>query len=69
MKVIVIYETYKNDRQLDDERYIGEFNSLKEAKYFLETKYSTKTSLANLSKMIKTKGTINKKYKVFKMNF
>lgn len=67
--MIVIYEMFVNDNNKDDERYIGYFDSLKEAKYFLETKYDTKTSIANLSKMIKKKGVINKKYKIFKMNF
>ena len=67
--MIVIYEIFTNDNNKEDERNIGDFNSLKEAKYFLESKFETKTSLANLSKMIKNKGTINKKYKIFKINF
>lgn len=67
--MIVIYEIFKNDNDMEDERNIGDFDSLKEAKYFLETKYDTKTSIANLSKMIKKKGIINKKYKIFKINF
>ena len=45
--MIVIYEIFKNDNDMEDERNIGDFDSLKEAKYFLETKYDTKTSIAN----------------------
>lgn len=67
--MIVIYEIFNNDDNKEDERNIGDFDTLKEAKYFLETKFDTKTSIANLSKMIKKKGTINKKYKIFKINF
>lgn len=66
--MIVIYEIFDNDGK-EDERNIGDFNTLKEAQYFLQTKFDTKTSIVNLSKMIKTKGTINKKYKIFKINF
>ena len=67
--MLVIYEKFINENDMEDERNIGDFDTLKEAKYFLEEKYGTKTSISNLSKMIKRKGTINKKYKIFKYNF
>lgn len=67
--MIVIYEIYKSENDLEDERNIGDFKTLKEAKYFLENKFDTKTSIANLSKTIKKKSTLNKKYKIFKINF
>ena len=66
--MIVIYEIFNNDGK-QDERNIGDFNSLKEAQYFLQTKFNTKTTIANLSKNIKNEGIINKKYKIFKINF
>lgn len=68
-KMIVIYEIFTNEFDELDERNIGDFDTLREAKYFLENKFDTKTSIANLSKMIQRKGTINKKYKIFKINF
>lgn len=67
--MIVVYELFKNDRNLDDERNIGNFDTLKETKMFLEDKFDTITSLANLSKSIKKKSIINKKYRIYKMNF
>ena len=67
--MIVIYELIKNERNMDDERNIGDFDTLKAAQMFLRDKFDTKTSIANLSKIIKKKGTINKKYKVYKINF
>jgi hypothetical protein len=36
-------------------------------KIFLEEKCNTKTSLANLSKIIRNKGTISKRYKIYKI--
>lgn len=65
--MLVVYELIKNERMLDDERNIGNFKTLREVKYFLENKFDTKTSIPNISKIIKNKGTINKKYKVFKI--
>ena len=65
--MIGIYELYKNERNIDDELHLWGCDSLKEAKYFFENKLNTKTSLANLSKMIKNKGIINKKYKIYKI--
>lgn len=64
--MIVIYEVFDNDG-VEDERNIGDFNSLKEAQYFLQTKFDTKTSVQNLSKILKTKGKIKNKYKIFKI--
>ena len=58
--MIVIYEVFDNDG-VEDERNIGDFNSLKEAQYFLQTKFDTKTSVQNLSKILKTKGKIKNK--------
>lgn len=65
--MLVIYEMYKNDRNIDDEKQIWGCDSLKEAKYFFENKLDTKTSTQNISKIIKNKGLINKKYRVFKI--
>ena len=67
--MLVIYEKFINDNDMEDERNIGDFDTLKEAQYFLEHKFDTKTSISNLSKTLKRKGTINKKYKIFKYNF
>ena len=67
--MIVIYEKFINEDGVEDERNIGDFDSLKEAQVFFSTKRDVKTSIANLSKTIKKKGVINKKYKIFKINF
>ena len=66
MYMIVLYELYVNDGK-EDEINIGDFNTLKEAQYFLKTKFDVVTSIANLSKNIKNKGIIDKKYKIFKI--
>ena len=66
--MIVIYEIFINNNNKEDELNIGDFDTLKEAKYFLEIKRDVKTSIVNLSKNIKRKGTIAKKYKIFKIN-
>ncbi len=66
--MLVVYEKFKNNMNNDDERNIGDFETLKEIKMFLETKFDTKTSISNISKIIKKKGTINKKYKIYKIN-
>ena len=66
--MLVVYEKFKNNMNNDDARNIGDFETLKEIKMFLETKFDTKTSISNISKIIKKKGTINKKYKIYKIN-
>ena len=66
--MLVVYEKFKNNMNNDDERNIGDFETLKEIKMFLETKFDTKTSISNISKIMKNKGTINKKYKIYKIN-
>lgn len=65
--MIVIYELFKNENYMEDERNIGDFDTLKEAKYFFKTKLDTETSISNLSKTIKEKGIINKKYRIYKI--
>ena len=65
--MIVIYELHINNRNQEDELNLFDCDSLKEAKYFFEFKLGVKTSLNNLSKHIKTKGIINKKYKIYKI--
>ena len=65
--MIVIYETHINNNSKEDELNLFDCDSLKEAKFFFETKLGIKTSLTNLSKHIKTKGTINKRYKIYKI--
>lgn len=65
--MLVIYELHINDRNKEDELNLFDCDSLKEAKYFFEYKLGVKTSLRNLSKQIKTNGTINKRYKIYKI--
>lgn len=66
--MIVIYEIFINNNNKEDECNIGDFNTLKETQKFLENKRDIKTSIVNISKSIKRKGTIAKKYKIFKIN-
>lgn len=66
MYMICLYELYVNNGK-EDEINVADFSTLKEAQYFLKTKYDIKTSIANLSKNMKNEGTINKKYKIFKI--
>ena len=65
--MLVIYELHINNKNQEDEMSLFDCDSLKEAKYFFEYKLGVKTSLTNLSKQIKTNGTINKKYKIYKI--
>lgn len=65
--MLVVYELHINNMNKEDELCLFDCNSLKEAKYFFETKLKIKTSLNNLSKHIKNCGTINKKYKIYKI--
>lgn len=65
--MLVIYELHINNKNQEDEMNLFDCDSLKEAKFFFENKLGVKTSLTNLSKQIKTKGTINKKYKIYKI--
>ena len=65
--MIVIYELHINDNNSEDELNLFDCDSLKEAKFFFETRLGVKTSLTNLSKHIRTSGTINKKYKIYKI--
>ncbi len=65
--MLVIYELHINNKNQEDEMNLFDCDSLKEAKYFFEYKLGVKTSLTNLSKQIKTNGTINKKYKIYKI--
>ncbi|MBR1386400.1 MAG: hypothetical protein IJ568_06185 [Bacilli bacterium] len=65
--MLVIYELHTNNRNKEDELCLFDCDSLKEARYFFELKLGVKTSLTNLSKQIKTNGTINKKYKIYKI--
>ena len=65
--MIVIYELHINSENQEDELNLFDCDSLKEAKYFFEYKLGVKTSLLNLSKHIRNNGTINKKYKVYKI--
>ena len=67
--MLVIYELFTNENGKEDERNVADCDTLKEIKSVLENKFDTKTSIANLSKIVKRKGIINKKYKVFKINF
>lgn len=67
--MIVIYELYINERNQEDEINLFDCDSLKEAQYFFEFKLGVKTSLKNLSKHTKNNGTINKKYKIYKIKF
>lgn len=66
MNILVVYEIQDNNGVFD-EINIFDCEDLKGVKDFLENKHDTKTSLANLSKIIKRQGTINKKYKVYKI--
>lgn len=65
--MLVIYELYINERNQEDEINLFDCDSLKEAKYFFEFKLGVKTSLKNLSKQTKNNGTINKRYKIYKI--
>ena len=65
--MLVIYELHMNNRNQEDELNLFDCDTLKEAKYYFEYKLGVKTSLYNLSKQIKTRGTINKKYKIYKI--
>ena len=65
--MLVVYELYMNENNEEDELNLFDCDSLKEAKYFFEFKLGVKTSLANLSKLSKINGTINKKYKIYKI--
>ena len=65
--MIVIYELHINNENQEDELNLFDCDSLKEAKYFFEFKLGVKTSLTNLSKQIRTNGTINKRYKIYKI--
>lgn len=65
--MIVIYEKFINEDNIEDERNLFDCDTLKEMKIFLEEKCNTKTSLANLSKIIRNKGTISKRYKIYKI--
>ena len=65
--MIVIYEKFINEDNIEDERNLFDCDTLKEMKIFLEKKCNTKTSLANLSKIIRNNGTISKKYKIYKI--
>ena len=65
--MLVIYELHMNNMNKEDELCLFDCDSLKEARYFFELKLGVKTSLTNLSKQIKTNGTINKKYKIYKI--
>lgn len=65
--MIVIYELHINDNNKEDELNLFDCDSLKEAKHFFEYKLGVKTSLTNLSKQIKKNGTINKRYKIYKI--
>ena len=67
--MIVVYEKFINENGVEDERNVGDFDSLKEAQVFFSKHRDVRTSIANLSKTIKQRGTINKKYKIFKINF
>jgi len=65
--MLVVYELHINNRNKEDELCLFDCDSLKEAKYYFEYKLGIKTSLNNISKTIKTKGTICKKYKIYKI--
>ena len=65
--MIVIYEIHINNKNQEDELNLFDCDSLKEAKFFFENKLGVKTSLTNLSKHIRTNGTINKRYKIYKI--
>lgn len=65
--MLVIYELHMNNRNKEDELCLFDCDSLKEARYFFELKLGVKTSLTNLSKQIRTNGTINKRYKIYKI--
>lgn len=65
--MIVIYEIHINDNDREDELNLFDCDSLKEAKFFFETRLGVKTSLTNLSKHIRTSGVINKRYKIYKI--
>jgi hypothetical protein len=67
MNILVVYEVQDKDGVFD-EINIFDCDNLKGIKDFLEHKHNTKTSLANLSKIIKRQGTINKRYKIYKVN-
>lgn len=65
--MLVVYQLYMNENNEEDELNLFDCDSLKEAKHFFEFKLGVKTSLANLSKLSKINGTINKKYKIYKI--
>lgn len=65
--MIVIYEIHINNKNQEDELNLFDCDRLKEAKFFFENKLGVKTSLTNLSKHIRTSGTINKRYKIYKI--
>jgi len=64
---LVIYELHINNMNKEDELNLFDCESLKEAQYFFKTKLNVSTSLTNLSKQIRTKGIICKKYKIYKI--
>lgn len=65
--MIVIYEVYVNENNEEDELNLFDCDSLKEAKYFFENKLGVRTSLNNLSKHTKDSGTIDKRYRIYKI--
>ena len=46
--MLVIYEKFINDNDMEDERNIGDFDTLKEAQYFLEHKLDILVFVSNL---------------------
>lgn len=65
--MLVVYELYINENNEEDELNLFDCDNLKEAKYFFEYNLGVKTSLENLRKHTKNNGTINKKYKIYKI--
>ena len=65
--MLVVYEIYINENNEEDELNLFDCDSLKEAKYFFENKLGVKTSLNNLSKHTKNNGTIDKRYRIYKI--
>ena len=64
---LVIYEIHINNMNKEDELNLFDCESLKEAQYFFKNKLKVDTSLTNLSKHIRDKGLISKRYKIYKI--
>lgn len=65
--MLVIYEKVK-DELLDDEINVFDCDTFKELQEFFEKKRDIKVSISNLWQIVKNKGMVKDKYKIYKIN-